>query len=240
MGVIGVVSVGLFFARPKPAPANGEAPAARGVEGVVEGVVSVPAPTSTGTEVAAHPAAHPISNLSPEDTRKVKVLDEVLSTKNDNDPRIDTELKALSPAVKEAIRARYEGTQPEKRNERGTLVFLLGREIRDSSDLAFFAGVLSEKPCLSLQDCGRPPEAHSGDEDHFESINETTANYPQLMALLALKERALKDSPTKEASQGPLYQSILQTLRAGGASANPKVAIEAKRILEDLENEGGR
>ncbi len=234
MGVIGVVSAGLFFARPKPAPAIHSA-VSGDVSIAVEQAIWAPAATPASPVFSDHPGVP----LTAEDAHKLRVLDDILTTKNDNDPRIDTELKALSPAAKGAIRARYEGTVPEKRNERGTLVFLLGREIQDPSDLPFFAGVLAEKPCLSLQDCSKLPEAHSGDEDHFESINETTASYPQLMALQALKSRALKDE-AKGSSQDPLYQSILQTLRDGAASANPRVAIEAKRILEDLENEGGR
>lgn len=241
LGGIGVVSVAAYITRPKPAPtsmemnpSSGEALAGNDLAGnsgggtISAGASSAPPAGMTASDAAA---------LAPEDSRKFRILDEILLSKNDNDPRLDAELKDFTPAAKAAIRARYESTRPEHRNERGTLVFLLGREIREPADLGFFAGVLAEKPCLSLQDCNRPPEAHSGEEEHFESINETTANYPQLMALRALKQRAgeLLDAEAKGSARGPLYQGILQTLRAGANSANAKVSAELREILEALE-----
>ena len=177
--------------------------------------------------------------LSAEEVRKVHILDEILLKKNDNDPRIDTELKGFTAAAKNVIRARYARIAAEKRNERGTLVFLLGREIHDLTDLEFFSGVLAESPCLSLQDCSRSPEAHSSEEEHFQSINETTANYPQLMALRALKQKAeeLLESNARGGSSGPLYAEILKMLHGSAASPNSRVSIEAGRILEELEKE---
>ncbi len=169
--------------------------------------------------------------LSAEEVRKVRILDEILLKKNDNDPRIDTELKGFTAAAKNVIRARYTRIPAEKRNEKGTLVFLLGREIHDLTDLEFFSGVLAESPCLSLQDCSRSPEAHSSEEEHFQSINETTANYPQLMALRALKQKA------EELLEGPLYAEILKILHGSAASPDSRVSIEAGRILEELEKE---
>ncbi len=241
LGVMGGVSVWVYLTRPKPAstglemsPSSGEATAGADLAGnsgafaINSGASAAPPAGSAATHTAA---------LTPEDSRKVRILDEILLSKNDNDPRLDTELRDFTPAAKAAIRARYEGTRPERRNERGTLVFLLGREIREPADLGFFAGVLAEKPCLSLQDCNRPPEAHSGEEEHFESINETTANYPQLMALRALKQRAeeLLDTGPKGSARGPLYQGILQILRAGADSTHAKVSAESREILEALE-----
>jgi hypothetical protein len=176
------------------------------------------------------------SALTSEDQRKITVLTEILTTKNDNDPRMDTELKDLSPAAKTAIQKKYQESVSEKRNERGTLVFVLGREIKDASELGFFKEVLSERACLSLENCEKPPGEHSGEEEHLESINEATTNYPQLMALRALVHRANELVDTGQEGS-PLYQSILETLRGAQQSPNPKVVELSAQALNDLNRE---
>jgi len=182
------------------------------------------------------PAGQASLPLNSEDQKKITVLNEILTTKNDNDPRMDTELRNFSPAAKSAIQKKYQETVNEMRNERGTLVFLLGREIKDASELVFFREVLREKPCLSLENCEKTPGGHSGEEEHLEAINETTANYPQLMAVRALVHRA---NELVDAGQegSPLYQSILETLKGAQQSPNPKVSELVMQALQDLKRE---
>ena len=159
-------------------------------------------------------------------------MGEILESKNDNDPRMDTELQHFSKAGKQALQSRYSAMKPEKRNARGTVVFLLGRELNSPEDAAFLGGVLQEKPCLSLQDCDRPPESHGGAEEHLEALNETTANYPQLMALRAIRARA---GELREKGQDPaLAASIESALREGARSPNPRIAEEAAQILKEF------
>jgi hypothetical protein len=200
-----------------PAPGEGSASSGSGALGV-----GAPNPGASG--------------LNTIDQRKVAVLTEILTSKNDNDPRMDTELRDFSPAVKAAIQKKYAELEPEKRNARGTMVFLLGREIKDPSELPFFKSVLQEKPCLSLENCDKTPGGHSGEEEHLEAINETTANYPQLLAVRALAHRA-NDLVDTGQEGSPLYSAILLTLKEALQSPNPKVVEAAGRALEELKRE---
>ena len=178
----------------------------------------------------------PVAVLPPAEARKIAILDEVLISKNDNDPRFDSELKDFSPEAKRAIQKKYTETAPEKRNARGTHVFLIGREIKSDEDLHFLSTVLMEKPCLSLQDCTRPPGAHSGEEEHLEALNETTANYPQLVAVRALLHRG-QELIAAGQSQDPLLVKILNSLKEALASPNPRVVEEANVALKELKGE---
>ena len=183
------------------------------------------------SEVSSNEASLPQS-----EQRKLSILSEILTSKNDNDPRYDTELRNFSPEAKRVMVRKYADTQPEKRNERGTYVFLIGREIKDAADVAFLKSVLNEKPCLSLENCDRVPESGSGDEEHLGAINETTANYPQLVAIRALKHRI---DEMKEAGQesAPLFSVLLQTIRESKGASNPRVVEEATRILKELKRD---
>ncbi len=173
----------------------------------------------------------PIPGLVPEEQKKWLLLGQILESKNDNDPRIDTELKGLSPLFKSTLAGRYAELKPERFNERGTLVFLVGREIVNPADVDFMRTVLTEKPCLSVSDCSRTPVGHAGEDDHREMVNETTTRYPQLMALRALKQRygeLLQDS----SGQGDLMRQIRETLEEATRSPDPRIAEEAKAILK--------
>src|SRR5208282_5341547 len=66
--------------------------------------------------------------------RKLAVLQEILDTKNDNDPRLDSDFKTLSESEKQALQEKYLSYTPEKLNERGTLIYLLGRNIENEKD----------------------------------------------------------------------------------------------------------
>ena len=168
--------------------------------------------------------------LTAEDQRKASVLEQILLKRNDNDPRIDTELKDLSPSLKRVLASRYRSWKPEKFNERGTIVFLVGREIREPADVDFLKSVLMEKPCLNISDCSKVPEAHSGEDDHREMVNETTIRYPQLMALSALKEKyeLLKKNPE---GKEELMRQIRSALEEATRSPDPRMVEEAEAIL---------
>ena len=120
-------------------------------------------------------------------TEKAKVLDQVLKAHNDNDPRLDRELRTLNEDDKQAFRTRYESMPAEMLNERGTIVFLLGRNITTQQDFDFLARVVSEPPCQSLTNCKASAE-ESAKHDHHAGINQITLNYPQLNALQALSK----------------------------------------------------
>ncbi|NDB96392.1 MAG: hypothetical protein EBZ78_09570 [Verrucomicrobia bacterium] len=74
-----------------------------------------------GDEAGSH-ASEPTSEVSmlpPSEQRKLSILSEILESKNDNDPRYDTELRDFLPEAKRAMTRRYFDTRLEKRNERG-------------------------------------------------------------------------------------------------------------------------
>ena len=169
---------------------------------------------------------------TPEDaaevSKKIDLLHEILLSKNDNDPRLDTQFKNLSPELKAALRAEYKKIADEKRNDRGTLVFLLGREVRGVEDQAFFKSVLEEKPCLSLADCAVFTAPGTQEEQHMDSVNQTTLAYPQIMAL------KMQEEVYSQAATPALKESALQLIRAAAQSPVARVAQEAQTILSRI------
>lgn len=194
--------------------------------------------------VASEPTTEPSvsydeSHMTPEAKKQILIMDEVFQAHNDNDPRLDQELKVLSPEVRGAFHAKYRKLPPEKRNERGTLVFLLGRNLENPADFAFFREVLSEAPCLSLSDCSKSadrPEtqgAHDAEHEHREAATATTLNYPSLTALKSLeRELKLEPRPSKERKA-----QIRQVLESALASKTPQTAQMARELMPlTLEN----
>ena len=143
----------------------------------------------------------------------VRELDAILASHDDNDPRLDSDFNSLTDAAKTALRIKYRETPPEHRNERGTIVYILGKNLKGSADWAFLRDMASEPPCLSLADCRRAAtEAGPGDD--------VTLAYPSLVALKQA-QRALqsKDSPEARA-----------VVAAGKLSKMPAVTRLAARI----------
>lgn len=146
---------------------------------------------------------------------RASLLDEVLASRNDNDPRLDTAFDGLSLAEKASFRRRYEELPRERRNERGTIVYLLGRNLAVPEDWAFLRKVVAEPPCLSLSDCSKKgPEAP-------EPGDEVTLAYP---ALVALRQAALKL---------PEPQARL-VLDDGARSPVPAVRRLASRLVKEV------
>lgn len=184
-----------------------------------------PETESNGEPTSAVPAAsiHP----------QLQVLADILQSKNDNDPRMDQILKNLSEPVKAALREQYAQTKPELRNERGTIAFLLGRELKEGrgnrADVDFLASVLMEKPCRSLSDCSKAPSSQSPEEQHLEAIHETTVHYPQLMSLRQVRQSIEAGNLTSE-----LRSAVIAALENARNSPNPRVVQEANAILLSL------
>jgi hypothetical protein len=111
---------------------------------------------------------------------KLKELEEILRARNDNDPRLDRDFHGLSSETKRLFRKKYGEIAAEKRNERGTIVYLLGMNLAAAEDWKFFGRVVLEPPCLSLADCSRKPAPGSDEES---AGDEVTLAYPSLVAL---------------------------------------------------------
>lgn len=94
--------------------------------------------------VKAAPAGAPA--VTDKTATQLRILGEIFVSKNDNDPRLDSDLRKLDEEAKAAFRAKYRALPPELRNERGTIVFLLGRNLTTAGDYAFMKNVLSEPP----------------------------------------------------------------------------------------------
>lgn len=126
-------------------------------------------------------------------------LEDVLRAGNDNDPRLDRDFQGLSPQAKELFRAKYRSLPPERRNERGTIVYLLGMNLSSTDDWAFLKEVVGEPPCLSLADCSKRAVGGGLGE-------EVTLAYPSLVALRQA-QRALEQAAgvveAAEASKAP-------------------------------------
>jgi hypothetical protein len=176
------------------------------------------------------PPASPHGPESPgglaEGASKLKILDEILRSKNDNDPRLDTEFKSLTPETKRLFRKRYAETPPERRNARGTIVYLLGGgNLATDEDWAFLRAVAAEPPCLSLSDCGKKP-APGGDEE--AEGDEVTLAYPSLVALKQAQHALESAGAISTAS--PARSEALSVLAAGTKSSSRAVTRLAARL----------
>jgi hypothetical protein len=180
-------------------------------------------PSAKSGRVESEPAPnHAAQSASPQ----LRILEQIFVSKNDNDPRLDTELRTLDEPTKAAFRAKYASLPLEKRNERGTLVFLLGRNLVTPEDYAFLKTVLSEAPCLSLADCNRAMESELGDSDHQADSLGIVLAYPQITALKAIEKARATSMPPH------LRDAADAALGAGRASKSPLVAQHAERALQ--------
>ncbi len=189
--------------------------------------VEPPAPASVQPEVPApmpvpiapSPAPVPVSSVE-----KVKMLEDILASKNDNDPRLDSEFNNLTDNDKAALQKKYSDENREKLNERGTIVYLLGRTISSSHDLVFIKQVTEEPICNNFENCNAIPR--DDDSDHT-GANDVTLAYPQVMALKSL-ERFLQTNPQDYA----LKQQSLEIVNTAAGSRNDVVARMARQILD--------
>ncbi len=188
-----------------------------------------------GVEAGAAPIPPEVSSesLNPQERNQLQVFAEILKSKNDNDPRMDQMLKNLSEPLKAALRKQYDEMKMEARNERGTIAFLIGRELKEGrgslADVEFLKKVLMEKPCLSLLDCSKPSNSQNPEEQHLEGISETTAHYPQLMDLRYLKQSLESGNLSAE-----MKAAVIAALEAARNSPHPRVVQESQSILNSI------
>ena len=145
---------------------------------------------------------------------KLKTLDEILSSKDDNDPRLDRDFQDLSPETKRLFRLKYRALPRQRRNDRGTIVYLLGLNLRSAEDWEFLREVVNEPPCLSLADCAKPGAVSMGDE--------VTLAYP---ALVALRQAAR--------SRGGAEGEAVRVLQAAKDSKMPAVGRMVSRLEQE-------
>lgn len=169
---------------------------------------------------AARQAASSSGPAADTPTGKLALLEEVLRSRNDNDPRLDTAFNDLSPQTKCLFRQKYRQLPPESRNELGTVVYLLGRNLKTEEDWAFLHEVVIAQPCLSPENCSR--RAKTEPDPHATIGTEITLSYPAIMAL----KRAEK---ILQSGRGDSTQA-LQLISAAESSASRTVADLAASI----------
>ncbi len=93
----------------------------------------------------------------------------------------------------------YTHLKPELRNEKGTILYLLGKNLNTPEDFDFLTQVLAEPQCQSLNDCTKTDGPTSTHTDQASSIAVTLA-YPQMVTLtiLAQYRKEHPDSPYQE------------------------------------------
>ncbi|MFZ3229550.1 MAG: hypothetical protein WA160_05050 [Pseudobdellovibrio sp.] len=165
-----------------------------------------------------------IQSLHGLDAKVWQVFESVLASKNDNDPRLDQDLKYLSKDLRQALFEKYNSLPSENRNDRGLIVFLISRDIQSAADATFLKSVFEEPPCLSLSDC----KTIGQDDAHHSGMNQTTLNYPQLAGLYQI-EKQLTAHPEilKDAVQ---RDGILKTLQQAENFPVPAVQRKAEQI----------
>lgn len=183
-----------------------------------------PTPANTPQEKLETPEV-----LSEITQKQVSVLKEILASHNDNDPRMDRELKVLSAETKAIFRKIYKDIPAEKRNDRGTIVFLLGRNLSEPEDFDFINEVLNEPRCLSLADCNRIEVGGLSKEhdEHQGGFNVSLA-YPQLVSLHSLANFL------KEKTNGPLSEAAKNIIAQATHSNIPEVAQMADNIQKQI------
>jgi hypothetical protein len=159
--------------------------------------------------------------------KKIKILEEIFQSKNDNDPRLDQEFNQLSDADKAALEKKYTELKQESRNERGTIVFLIGKTLNSEKDFDFMKKVLSEAPCLSLSDCSRATGPSGDQESHLSDVNKITLEYPQIVAMKSI-ERYLSSHPPSS--------TLIQVLQEAGRSKSPIVSQMATSLAGHISN----
>lgn len=199
--IIGALLLGvlLFFARnlfkPEPLEVNQTVgavghPAEPSQRTPVDGTTTTMESIESHPVKVAEPVAVDISTLREDEQKSWAILQEIIKSKNDNDPRLDKDLRSLTPAFHHALQAQYKAFPMESRSERGLVTYLIARDLKTAEDLQFLKTVYEESPCLSLENCAT--RIHS--DPHLSGIDDTSANYPQLAALFQL-EKILDTKP---------------------------------------------
>lgn len=183
-------------------------------------------PRAVGSQLAAAPVVRTAPEPSGSTGEKLRILQEILRTRQDDDPRLDRELRHLNGQEKREFRGLYETLPAEKLGSRGLILFLLGRNLEGQEDYLFFESVFAESPCLSLADC-RGASAQSGDEpvSHAGGQN-ALLTYPQRVALKMLERR---DSKGLDAERRVWRRRALEAATAFG---DPEVARLARGTLQ--------
>jgi hypothetical protein len=159
---------------------------------------------------------------------KLKLLQEILLTKNDNDPRLDSQFTSLSPEFKQELRQFYQELPKESLNQRGTVLFVLAKDLSTTEDLQIFGLALKEEACLSFANCQQPP--NESPDDHLDSVNEVSLLYPQMVALNRLENLIHKADFFSHTDD--YIREVREILQNATLSKEPRIQQKAQNLLE--------
>jgi hypothetical protein len=236
------------FSTPKNAPAQGQLPSVPPMthkqaaamppqqKPAPQPQAAAPAKAGYKTPPAANETAKPavaarLSATAPKDetAAKVLLLEEILQSRNDNDMRLDTAFNNLSPETRRVFRKKYANTRAEGRNERGTIVYLLGKNLKTAEDWEFLRQVATEPPCLSMVNCSKAMPRSN--DPHAEMGNEVTLAYPALVAVMqAEKVLAAHKAGKPVENEAFSVQQAHELVQAAKTSASKIVSEKAARL----------
>jgi hypothetical protein len=180
----------------------------------------------TATEAAANKSSDEqiAAKLSGDDLKNYQTFDAILKSKNDNDPRLDQDLKHQSAAVRNAMIEKYAQLAPEDKNGRGLIAYMISRDAQSAEDLQFMKSVFDQPPCLSLADCKSTGPA----DPHFSTTNQTTLVYDQKVILFQI-EKTLTEHP--EYLKDPVKrEGFVATLRQAESYGVSSIQQKAQEI----------
>jgi hypothetical protein len=214
----------LVFTLSKNTPRSQPAPTADSGSAETPSLPKPPVPVPSASASAVPITAN--------DRKLLGELNQILASKNDNDPRLDTDFRHLSPGTKQLLLGRYQELPVESRNERGTIVFLIGRDLNRPEDCQFLADVTSEQPCLNLADCKKPP-SHTDEDVHEEAAISITLAYPQHVAVKSMQN--FLGNPDQDPA---LVRACLSSLERMTESPVGPIAREATTLRADIQRNG--
>ncbi len=164
------------------------------------------------------------AQFNSEEQRKWGMIQEIMKSKNDNDPRLDKEFRDMTLAFHAELFHQYQTLPMESRNERGLIAFLIARDIKNSQDMEFLKSIYNEKPCMSLNDCTTTSES----DPHLAGIDQTSVNYPQLAALYQIEKQL--NSGNKIFESNDFKDQLRQVLAHASQFPVPMVQKKADAI----------
>lgn len=165
--------------------------------------------------------SNPSHKTTQAEEQKILLLKEILSNRNDNDQRLDSEFTNMSDALKEKLIQTYHSLSREKRNERGTIAFLLARDAHQLKDLDFFNEVFEEEACLSLSDCSKSESSLNEKRENHNAVSESLLFYPALISLHTLAKNKNES----------LQKEIQNKIESQTKSKHNRISDEAKKII---------
>lgn len=234
--LIAIILIGAFFLSQKKSPENPQTVEETTSSTEGEATESPPlaldgfknsAPISQEQKPLEFPSEKSFKRLSDEERFQMQALKDILQSMDDQDPRLDRDLKFLSPQVKNEIKNIYRNLPDPQINRKGLLVFLIGRNIQSEEDVSFLEGVLNEPPCHNLTDCKANGGSLGSEAEKHDNTLPVTLAYPQLLALHYLKELQMDGAMLPPGLSQQKVQQAIESAKKSKVDVVRKAALES-------------